>query len=196
MADRDETRTESPGGAAATDQPPADPASRIAELEAALAAAREDARVAHDRWLRERADLENLKKRTAREKAEAIRFGVEALVRDLLPAVDNLERALAHAQAGGNGKPLVDGVELVLRSLLDVLQRHGVTRVEARGERFDPSHHEAVAHVESAEHAAGQVIEEHQAGYRLHERLLRPALVTVSKGAPPGGDLAEGGGGG
>jgi molecular chaperone GrpE len=200
MADTDETRTtEGPKESVPADEPRVDraddPATRIAELEAALAAAREEARTSHDRWLRERADLENLKKRMAREKSEAVRFGIEALVKDLLPAVDNLERALSHAQSGGNGKPLRDGVELVLKSILDVLQRHGVTRVEARGERFDPAHHEAVAHVESAQHAAGQVVEEHQPGYRLHERLLRPALVTVSKGAPAGGDLAEGGSG-
>jgi len=199
MADTDDTRRDSTAGAAPADPgaagPGDDPAARIAELEAQLVAARDEARAAGDRWLRERADLDNVKKRAAREKSDAVRFGTEALVKDLLPAVDNLERAVAHAEGGGDGKALVDGVQLVLKALLDVLQRHGVTRVEARGERFDPAHHEAVAHVESPEHAQGHVVEEHQPGYRLHERLLRPALVTVSKGAPAGGDLAEGGSG-
>jgi molecular chaperone GrpE len=160
------------------------PASTVATLESELAAAREEARQASDRFLRERADAENLKKRAAREKAEAIRFGTEALVKDLLPVVDNLERAVQAAEGGGDGKPLVEGVSLVLKALLDVLARHGITRVEALGTRFDPAQHEAVAHVESAEHEPNAVIDEHQAGYRLHDRLLRPAMVTVSKGRP------------
>src|SRR5262245_18467197 len=85
--------------------PPVDP---VAALEADLSAAREEAREAKERWIRERADAENLKKRTARERSEAVRFGNENLVRDLLPIVDNLERALQAAQGGGNGKPLVE----------------------------------------------------------------------------------------
>src|SRR5262249_46386869 len=163
----------------------ADPAARIAALESELEAAREEARQVNERWVRERADAENLKKRVARERSETARFGIEALVRDLLPVVDNLERAVQAAQGGGNGQPLVEGVSLVLKALTDVLARHGVTRLDTQGARFDPTHHEAVAHVESAEHEANSVIEEHQAGYRLHDRLLRPALVSVSK-APPG----------
>ncbi len=180
-----------PGPAHPTPDPfeaaPEGPGDRIEALEAELSAAREEARQANERWLRERADAENLKKRAARERSEAVRFGTESLVRDLLPVVDNLERAVQAAQDGGNGAPLVEGVTLVLKALMDVLGRHGVTRVDARGTRFDPTHHEAVAHLESAEHEANSVIEEHQPGYRLHERLLRPALVTVSKGpsGPP-----------
>jgi len=170
-----------------------DLATRIAALDAQLEAAHDELRQANDRLLRERADAENLKKRTARERTEAVRFGTESLIKDLLPIVDNLERAVQHAQGGGEGKSLVEGVALVLKSLLDVLARHGVTRVEAAGAQFDPTHHEAVAHVESAAHPPNAVIEEHQAGYRLHERLLRPALVSVSKGPsnlakPAGGD--------
>jgi molecular chaperone GrpE len=154
---------------------------RIAELEAALATAQEEARVAYDRWVRERADLENLRKRMARERQDAIRFGGESMVRELLPVVDNLERALRAARAAGDVQALVQGVDLILKSLLDTLARHGVERVSAQGAPFDPSHHEAVAHVESP-HEPNLVIEEHQPGYRLHDRLLRPALVTVSKG--------------
>ena len=178
---------------------PADPdvlGQRVAELEAELAAAREEARQAHDRWVRERADLDNQKKRTARERQDAVRYGNETLVRDLLPVIDNLERAIAAAGGGGNGKPLVEGVELVLKAFLDALQRHGVERVTAAGERFDPARHEAVAYVESAAHDAQQVIEEHQSGYRLNDRLLRPAMVTVSKGRPGTPNLANGEGGG
>jgi molecular chaperone GrpE len=182
-----------PGVQDSTEPPGAQPADRIAQLEAELAVALEEAKDARERWLRERADAENLKKRTARERADAVRFGTENLVRDLLPVVDNLERAVQAARGGGDGAPLVEGVSLVLKALHDVLSRHGVTRVEAEGTRFDPAHHEAVAHVESAEHEPNAVIQEHQPGYRLHDRLLRPAMVSVSKGPsnlanPEGGD--------
>ena len=158
-----------------------DAADRIRALEEGLEAAREEARQSHERWLRERADLENLKKRAARERAETARFANEAMLKDLLPVVDNLERAVEHARSGGNGQPLVDGVALVLKALLDVLERHGVTRIQAKGTAFDPAHHEAMAQVETAEHEPNVVVAEHQPGYRLHERLLRPALVSVAK---------------
>jgi molecular chaperone GrpE len=178
---------------------PADPdalARRVADLESELAAARDEVRAAQDRWLRERADLENLKKRSAKERQDAVRFGNESLLRDLLPVIDNLERALGAAGGGGNGKSLVDGVELVVKAFMDALQRNGVERVPAKGAPFDPAVHEAVAYVESPSHDAQQVIEEHQAGYRLNDRLLRPAMVTVSKGRPGAKNLAKDQGGG
>jgi len=162
-----------------------DVAARLATLETELEKAREEARQSHERWLRERADLENLKKRIARERAETMKFANESVLRDLLPILDNLERAVAHAESGGDGQPLVEGVALVLKSLFDVLERHGVKRIEAKGTPFDPAQHEAVAHVESAEHEPNSVIEEHQPGYRLQERLLRPALVSVAKAPDP-----------
>ena len=166
-------------------RPPSDGPAATAGLEAELAAAKEEAKQAQDRWLRERADLENLKKRGARERAETIRFANEQILKDMLPVLDNLERAVEHARTGGDGRPLVDGVALVLKSLIDVLERHGVTRVEAKGVPFDPAHHEAMAHVPSDEHEPNVVVEEHQPGYRLNDRLLRPALVTVAKPADP-----------
>lgn len=148
-----------------------DPVARIAQLEAALHEKQED-------WLRERAELENFKKRMQREKAEALRYAQEPLLRELLAVVDNLERALAHAQSGAES--VAEGVQLVLKSLLDTLARHGVEPVDARGEMFDPSLHEAIGQSNQPEAAPGAVTEQHQVGYTLHTRLLRPALVTVN----------------
>jgi molecular chaperone GrpE len=142
-----------------------------------------------DRWLRERADIENIKRRAVREKQDAIRFGSEALLKDLLPVIDNLHRAVAAAKTGREDDPIVTGVELVLRGFDEVLERHGVKVVAAHGEPFDPTRHEAISHVES-DAPANTVIGEHQRGYVLHERLLRPALVTVGKG-PRVDDVAK-----
>jgi molecular chaperone GrpE len=140
-----------------------------------------------DRWMRERADLENFKRRAAREKQDALRFGSENLLKDLLPVIDNLHRALAHAKSDD---PIVAGVELVLRGIDEVFERHGVKIVPARGTPFDPNRHEAISHVES-DAPANTVIDEHQRGYVLHDRLLRPALVTVGKGPARAHDIAK-----
>jgi molecular chaperone GrpE len=163
---------------------------RMRALEAELAKAREEGKQAQDRWMRERADLENVKRRAAREKAELAKFASEGVLRDLLPVLDNLERAIAHAE--DQNDPLLSGVKLVLKALQDVLARYGVTRVKARGALFDPAEHEAMAQVESAVHEPNAVVDEHQAGYRLHDRLLRPAMVTVAKPPTPDQDLAKG----
>jgi len=174
MADDDAARprpenggTDDAPGAAAAD-------AEIARLQAEVAAAQ-------DRLLRDRAELENYKKRVARERADALRFGGEALLRDLLPVLDTLERALQHAGSSPEVQPLVRGVELVVQMFVETLKRHGVEVVQAAGSTFDPAHHEAIAHVES-EHPPNTVIDEHRRGYRLHDRLLRPAQVTVGKG--------------
>jgi len=154
--------------------------SEVKKLRQELDAKCEEVRVNYDRFVRQVAELENFKKRATREKDEAVRFANESLVRDLLPVIDNLERAVAHAQGGGNGKPLVEGVEMVLKGLLDVLAKHGVAQILAVGQPFDPEKHEAMAQVESENHAPNTVIEEHHKGYLLKDRLLRPALVTVA----------------
>jgi molecular chaperone GrpE len=120
-----------------------------------------------------------------REKSESVRFANEPLIRDRLPILDNLERAVSHAQGAGNGQLLVDGVTLVARSFLDTMEKYGVTREEAKGQPFDPSKHEAMAQVEKANVTPNTVVDEYCPAYWLHGRLLRPALVTVAK-APAG----------
>ena len=162
----------------------ASPQEVIEQLQRQLEAARAEACANHDRFLRERADLENFKKRMQREKADALRFACEPLIRELLPVVDNLERAAEHGT--GNGESILEGVKLVLKSFVDVLDRYGVTRIDAVGEPFDPSRHQAMAQVESAAHEPNRVVEQHHRGYLLHDRLLRPALVTVSSRKNPG----------
>jgi molecular chaperone GrpE len=155
--------------------------SEVKRLRQELDAKSEEAKNNYDRFVRQAADLENFKKRATREKEDAVRFANESLVKDLLPVIDNLERAVAHAQGGGNGKPLVDGVEMVLKGLLDVLAKHGVAQISAVGQPFDPGKHEAMAQVGTEDHAPNTIIKEHHKGYLLKDRLLRPALVTVAK---------------
>jgi len=156
------------------------PEAELERLRDKLAEKEEEARASYDRFLRERAEVENFKKRMQREKADALRFASEPLIRDLLPVIDNLERALEHRD--GNDQSVVEGIRLVVKSLLEILERHGVQRVEAVGQPFDPTRHEAMAQVASAAHQPNRVVEEHHRGYLLHDRLLRPALVTVSGG--------------
>jgi molecular chaperone GrpE len=155
--------------------------SEIVDLKQQLEAKDLEAKNNYDRWLRQAAELDNVKKRAARERDEGIRLANEALIKDLLPVVDNLERAVAHASGGGNGKPLVEGVEMVLRQFLDVLTKHGAVQMLAVGQSFDPAKHEAMTQVESTDHEPNSVVEEHQKGYLFRDRLLRPALVSVAK---------------
>jgi molecular chaperone GrpE len=156
-------------------------ANELTKLREHLEAKEKEANEYHDRYLRQVAELENFKRRMNREKDEAIRFANEAIVKDLLPVVDNLERALAHAKGGGNGRPLVEGVEMVLRGLFDVLAKHGVVQISAIGQPFDPEKHEAMAQVESATYQPNTVVDEYHKGYLLRDRLLRPSLVSVAK---------------
>lgn len=157
------------------------PASEVEKLRQQLEAKELEAKEIYDRFLRQAAELENFKKRIAREKGEAIRYANESLVRDLLPVLDNLERAVEHAKGGGDGKPLVEGIEMVLKSFLEVLSKHEITQISAMGEIFNPEKHEAIAQVESEEHEPNTVVVEHHKGYYLLDRLLRPSLVSVAK---------------
>ena len=150
------------------------------ELEAAQA----EAAANRDRFVRVSADLDNLRRRQIKERQEALQYGHENLVKDLLNTVDNLDRAIEHAK-GSDARDLdalLQGVELAQRELVSVLGKHGVVVVEAEGVAFDPNVHEAVAQIEEASVPPGYVARVFQKGYRLRDRLLRPARVVVATG--------------
>jgi len=153
----------------------------LATLREQLAVKTQEAKDNYDRYVRQIAETENFKKRNARERDDAIRFANEVLLRDLLPVIDNLERAIVHANSGETGKPLVEGLEMVLKAFLDALNKFGVSQIAAVGQPFDPSKHEAIAQVDSAEFKPNVIVEELHKGYLFHDRLLRAALVSVAK---------------
>jgi molecular chaperone GrpE len=160
---------------------PREPSAAERELDALQ---EEKARL-EERLIRLQADFENHRKRMLREKQETLAYGHENVVKELLPVVDNLDRAIEHASAstGADFESMLQGVELVRRELLGVLAKHGVGAIEAEGEAFDPNLHEALAQVEDPKVPAGRVARVLQKGYRLRDRLLRPARVLVSKGS-------------
>ena len=127
------------------------------------------------------ADLDNRRKRMERQMTDTQRFAVQAIVVDLLPVIDNFERALGAAEETGDFDALHDGLKLVHDQLLSVLKKHHVTRIEALQKAFDPNHHEAVGQMESADHPDQTVIDVHQKGYQLHDRVVRPSSVIVSR---------------
>lgn len=134
-----------------------------------------------DKLLRTAADFDNFRKRARKDVEEAARGGREFVLREILPVIDNLERAVAASETTDRVEAVVEGVKLVLRSFEDTASRIGLERVKTVGERFDPSVHDAIQQVESADAEPGTVIAEALAGYKLGDRLLRAALVVVAK---------------
>ena len=136
-----------------------------------------------ERLLRLQAEFENFRRRNLKERQEAHNFGHQNLVKDLLPSVDNLERAIAYSEGsdGGDLQGLLKGIELVQKQLLALLAKHGVKRVEAKGQPFDPAVHEAMAQVENDGVPANTIVEVLEEGYQLHDRMLRPSRVMVSR---------------
>jgi molecular chaperone GrpE len=162
----------------------ADPARTLgADLDALLAENTE----MRDRLLRTLADMENLRRRTEREKADTARYAITNFARDVLTVGDNLKRTMDHVpnEAAADDpalKTFLEGVELTERELLNVLERHGVTRIEPLGQRFDPNFQQAMFEVQNPDVAEGTVVDVMQAGYAIGDRCLRPALVAVAKG--------------
>lgn len=160
-------------------------------VDAALNAAADDAaklkadlQSAEERVLRAQAEIENVRKRVQRDKEDALKYAAMPLVRDLLNVVDNLDRALSAAQQTADAGGLQEGVKMVAAQLQQVLKQHHCTPIATTGVEFDPNLHQAIAQEPSAEFAAGKVTRAAQVGYLLHDRVVRPAQVFVSTGAP------------
>lgn len=151
------------------------------ECEDILVKKEEEVKQLQDRILRQAAEMENTRKRLEREKSEGINFANECLIRELLPVIDNLERALQHGEKDTTCKGLLEGVRITLKSFGDVLGKFGCTPFESVGKTFDPNFHEAVMQQESSEYPEKTILQELQKGYTLRDRLVRPAMVIVSK---------------
>lgn len=145
-----------------------------------LNAAQAEALENRDHYLRARADLDNFRKRAQREKEDLLKFSNEAILRELLPVIDNLERALQHAAVDGE-KGLLQGVELTLGQFSKVLEKFNVVAIDPAGEPFDSARHEAMGQIESADQPPNTILQVLQKGYLLNERLLRPAMVLIAK---------------
>jgi molecular chaperone GrpE len=161
-----------PGG-----EPTAEPGARLAEMEAELNKYKDAA-------LRAAADLDNYRKRVSRERDESIKYANATFLERLIPVLDNFELGLQAARNAPEAAPIVDGLSMVYKQLQDFLANSGVETIDAAGQTFDPNLHEALAQEESHDIPEGNVIRQVRRGYRLRDRLLRPANVVVSKGSP------------
>ncbi len=140
----------------------------------------EEIKALQDKYLRLAAEFDNYKRLSLREQRDSARFANEGLLKELLPILDNLERAVRSSKEKQRRDGLIQGVELTLKQFMETLAKFGVRPIASVGQAFDPSRHEAVARVESNTVPAGSVVDEFQRGYYLHDRILRPAMVTVS----------------
>lgn len=170
-----------------------DPAAQAPAADEALIKAQTEAAELKDRLLRQAAETENLRKRFEREKEDAIKFASGKFAKDILSVADNLRRALENVPQNASGgeaetsepvRNLVTGIEATERELLSVFERHGIARIDPKGQRFDPNLHQAMFEIEDPTVAAGTVLQVIAAGYVQHGRLLRAAMVGVSKGGP------------
>ncbi len=148
----------------------------------ALTAKAEECQALNEKYLRLAAEFENYKRLAQRDQRDQIKFGNEQLLKELLPVVDNMERAIKAARDNGGNPALVQGVDLTLKQLSGALTKFGVQAVETVGQLFDPSTHQAVSQVSSDSVPPDHVVDEFQKGYRLHDRILRAAMVSVSSG--------------
>lgn len=158
----------------------AQPESNEDPLQAALNEAADN----KDLYLRALADLENYRKRAQREREDAIRFANDNILRNIIPVLDNLERAIEHARTTDEQGSLLEGVEMTMDQFRKVLESSGVTPVEAMGQPFDPNFHQAMGQIPTGDQPPNTVIQELQKGYLLNSRLLRPAMVMVSTALP------------
>ena len=176
-----ESVSESP--TACEEETPAVEKTELELMEEALAASQTEAKQNWDKFVRERADIENYRKRVQKEKEEILKYGNESFILEILPSIDNLERALSHADGEGLSA-VIDGVRLTLGMLQSALKKFGVTPIDTvRGIPFDPAFHQAMQQVECDDLPPNSVVAEFQRGYLLNDRLLRAAMVSVA--VPP-----------
>jgi molecular chaperone GrpE len=158
----------------------------LAEMKEKLEAAEKELKEEKDRFLRFYADFDNYKKRSAREMDDFRKFANESLIKELLPVLDNLERAIHSSSSGEEAdKSILEGVDMTLKEIMKILERFNVKPVQALGSPFDPNFHEAIGQEESDEHEDNTVLKEFQKGYMLHDRLIRPSMVLVSRRKTP-----------
>ena len=162
-----------------------------AELIEKIKKSQEESKNNYDLFLRSEADSENLKKRSKKEKEAWIKYANEKIAKDLLPVLDNLENAISHSKNEGSLDALREGVDLTLKGMKDTLTKSGLEEVKALDERFDPSFHHAVSEQEDEKVKAGLICHELQKGYTFNQRLIRPAMVVVSKGKPGDGPTPD-----
>lgn len=175
-----ESRPESAGQSAG--QPDGSDAADESGLRAQVETLREELTLAQEQALRAAAEAQNIRRRAEQDVEKAHKFGLEKFVGDILPVADNLERAISAAESSGEDiKAVTEGVELTLKTLLDALKRHNVEPLDPLGEPFDPQLHQAMTAVEKADVEPNTVVNVFQRGYTLHGRLVRPAMVVVSK---------------
>ena len=159
-------------------------AARIAELEAALLTSEAKVKEQQDSVLRARADIDNMRRRTEQEVDKARKFALNKFAEELLPVIDNMERAIEMADKSDEAiKPMLEGVELTLKTMTDTVEKFGLKQIDPMGEAFNPEFHQAMSIQESAEHEPNTVILVMQKGYELNGRVVRPAMVMVSKAA-------------
>ena len=158
------------------------------ELETRLSAKSEELHALNDKYLRLVAEFDNYRRRVQRDQSNTIRFANEKLLKDLLPTLDNLERALQAGRRQARPEGLLEGVDLTYKHFLDTLQKMGIQQMTSVGEAFDPARHQAVGQVESLTVPENVIVDEYQKGYFLHDRILRPAMVTVAKAQSEPGD--------
>ncbi|HPC01050.1 MAG TPA: nucleotide exchange factor GrpE [Syntrophales bacterium] len=176
---QDAPDTEAPQGAGGTREDA--PAATVEGLTQRLKEKEREAAENYDKYLRAAAELENYRKRAAREKAEALKFGQENLIRDILPLLDGMDRALDQAARSCDFESFREGLGLLRSQLLGCLKKHGVEAIDCTDKVFDPNFHEALMQVDSAEHEDNAIVAELEKGYLLNGRLLRPAKVSVCK---------------
>lgn len=158
-----------------------EPSDEAAALQAEVSKLEAQLNDMKNRYLRAQADLDNFRRRTRKEKEEQAKYASLSVIKALLPALDNLERALNAGRETDSSDGLIQGVEMVNRQILDTLEQEGLKPIPAVGEPFNPEYHEAVMQVQSDEHEAGIVVEELQKGYQLKDRVIRPSMVKVSE---------------